>query len=153
MQALAIVTGVLHALSARDTFRLRLPAQPSSVGIARRQVRSTLGHWGLEALGDDAGLVVTELFTNAVLHSGSDHVACVLWTAGGLLHVEIIDEGRGDGGPLSRRAADADENGRGLMLVAHLAEGWGVKPPTRGTGRAVWATLACARGGASRRTG
>jgi anti-sigma regulatory factor (Ser/Thr protein kinase) len=144
---------VLFAISARDTFRLRLPAQPSSVGVARRQVRSALGRWGLEGLGDDAGLVVSELFTNAVVHSGGDHVACLLWTAGGTLHIEVVDEGRGPGGPLARTAADADENGRGLALVAHLAEGWGVRPPAHGTGRAVWATLVCPRTEAARRRG
>ncbi|MEU4098446.1 ATP-binding protein [Streptomyces sp. NPDC026673] len=144
---------MLHAISARDTFRLRLPAQASSVGVARRQVRSALSRWDLAELADDAGLVVSELFTNAVLHSGSEYVACLLWTAGGKLHVEIVDEGRGAEGPLARTAADGDENGRGLALVAHLAEGWGVRPPAYGTGRAVWATLSCARPGAVRRSG
>ncbi|MGW3243988.1 ATP-binding protein [Streptomyces sp. NPDC001070] len=144
---------MLYALSARDTFRLRLPAQASSVGVARRQVRSALSRWGLEGLGDDAGLVVSELFTNAVVHSGSDHVACLLWTAAGKLHVEVVDEGRGPAGPLARRAADGDENGRGLALVAHLAEGWGVRPPAHGIGRTVWAILSCARAEASRRSG
>lgn len=153
MQAVAIVACVLFALSARDTFRLRLPAQASSVGVARRQVRSALSGWGLAELGDDAGLVVSELFTNAVVHSGSDHVACLLWTAGGTLHIEVVDEGRGPAGPQARAAADGDENGRGLALVAHLAEGWGVRPPAHGTGRAVWATLSCARPGAVRRSG
>ncbi len=142
---MAIVSGVLYAISARDTFRLRLPAQASSVGVARRQVRSALGRWGLAGLGDDAGLVVSELFTNAVVHSGSDNVACLLWTAAGKLHIEVVDEGRAPAGPQARTAADGDESGRGLALVAHLAEGWGVRPPAHGTGRTVWATLSCPR--------
>ncbi|MEU1543269.1 ATP-binding protein [Actinacidiphila glaucinigra] len=144
---------MLYAISARDTFRLRLPAQASSVGVARRQVRSALGRWGLVGLGDDAGLVVSELFTNAVVHSGSDHVACLLWTAAGQLHIEVVDEGREPAGPLQRAAADGDENGRGLALVAHLAEGWGVRPSAHGTGRAVWAILSCGRTEAARRSG
>ncbi|MET9875800.1 ATP-binding protein [Actinacidiphila glaucinigra] len=144
---------MLYAISARDTFRLRLPAQASSVGVARRQVRSALSRWGLVGLGDDAGLVVSELFTNAVVHSGSDHVACLLWTARDKLHIEVVDEGRGPAGPLPRTAADSEESGRGLALVAHLAEGWGVRPPALGTGRAVWAILSCARTEAARRSG
>jgi anti-sigma regulatory factor (Ser/Thr protein kinase) len=122
---------------------LRLPAQAASVGAVRRRVRVTLERWGLDGRGDDACLVVTELFTNAVLHSGSDQVTCVLWTGEGLLHIEVTDQGSRAAGPAVRCAGDGEENGRGLVLVSHLAQQWGVVHPGSGTGRTVWAALAC----------
>ncbi|WP_405717875.1 ATP-binding protein [Streptomyces sp. NBC_01537] len=127
--------------SRRDV--LRLPAQAASVGVVRRQVRATLSRWALDRVGDDACLVVTELFTNAVLHSGSDHVTCALWTGEGLLHIEVTDQGDRAAGPAMRRAGDGEENGRGLVLVSHLAQQWGVVHPGSGAGRTVWAALAC----------
>lgn len=127
--------------SRRDV--LQLPAQAASVRAARRQVLATLRRWGLDRLGDDACLVVTELFTNAVLHSGSDHVTCVTWSGGGLLHIEVTDRGDRAAGPAVRRAGDGEENGRGLVLVSHLAQQWGVVHPGSGAGRTVWAALAC----------
>jgi anti-sigma regulatory factor (Ser/Thr protein kinase) len=127
---------------AGDVFRL--PAQAECVGAARRQVRATLSRWGLPRLCDDAGLVVTELFTNAVLHSDSDHVTCALWARAGLLHVEVTDQGDGNCGPAVREAGDAEENGRGLVLVNHVAQQWGVRHPgPDACGRTVWAALAC----------
>jgi anti-sigma regulatory factor (Ser/Thr protein kinase) len=127
--------------SRRDV--LRLPAQAASVGAVRRRVRATLHGWSLERVGDDACLVVTELFTNAVLHSGSDHVICALWAGEGLLHIEVTDQGDRAAGPAVRRAGDGEENGRGLVLVSHLAHQWGVVRPGSGAGRTVWAALAC----------
>lgn len=125
-----------------DAFRL--PALAECVGAARRQVRAILRHWGLDGLGDDAGLVVTELFTNAVLHSGSEHVTCALWAGEGLLHLEVTDQG-GDrsAGPRVREAADSEENGRGLVLVDQVAQQWGVRRLGEGPGRTVWAALVC----------
>ncbi|MDX6315617.1 MAG: hypothetical protein QOF44_5081, partial [Streptomyces sp.] len=39
---------------------------------------------------------------------------------------------------------DAEENGRGLVLVNHVAQQWGVRHPgPDACGRTVWAALAC----------
>jgi serine/threonine-protein kinase RsbW len=124
----------------------RLPALTSSVGSARRLVRNTLGDWGLTALCDDVGLIISELFTNVVVHTESAQVTCALWTAGGLLNVEVSDEGRARTVPSVREAGVDAENGRGLMLVEHLTDEWGVRPSEPGRGRTVWARLPCASG-------
>jgi anti-sigma regulatory factor (Ser/Thr protein kinase) len=124
-----------------DVFRL--PALAECVGAARRQVCATLRRWGLDGLRDDAGLVVTELFTNAVLHSGSAHVTCALRVREGLLHLEVTDQGHGRRGPTVREAGDGEENGRGLVLVDHVAQRWGVRRQEPGPGRTVWAALVC----------
>jgi hypothetical protein len=50
---------------------VRFPTHPHSVRTVRQLVTDTLRSWGLELLVDDARLVVTELSTNATLHSGA----------------------------------------------------------------------------------
>lgn len=51
-----------------DRFRscLALPAMPASVATARMHTRDMLLRWHLTTISDDAGLVVTELLTNAI---------------------------------------------------------------------------------------
>ncbi|GAA4063180.1 ATP-binding protein [Actinomadura miaoliensis] len=44
--------------------------EPESVTEARHFTMCRLDDWGLETLGDDVGLVVSELVTNALRHSG-----------------------------------------------------------------------------------
>jgi serine/threonine-protein kinase RsbW len=121
-----------------------LPALTSSVAAARCRVCDTLAQWGLCAVRDDACLVVSELFTNAVVHTDSDRVNCSLWTTSGLLYVEIADEGRARTAPAVRSATSYAENGRGLLLVEELTDEWGVRPSEPGRGRTVWARLRCA---------
>src|ERR1700744_4626121 len=45
-----------------------LSARPEEARTARRFVREMLTCWGLEALSDDAEMIVDELVVNAVLH-------------------------------------------------------------------------------------
>jgi anti-sigma regulatory factor (Ser/Thr protein kinase) len=123
-----------------DAFQL--PAENSRVGEARRRVRSILRGWGADRCGDDMVLIVSELFTNAVRHSGGDRIDVTMWTAEGLLYVEITDRGPAEGQPTPRVAAADDEGGRGLMLVEHLAARWGSgAAQPGGCGHAVWAAL------------
>ena len=77
--------------------------------------------------GDDAALLVSELFGNSVRHSRSGAAGgtvTVAVSAGGLVLVEVTDLS-GLGVPeLSRAGPDAD-GGRGLELVAGMAARWG----------------------------
>src|ERR1044072_4526385 len=71
---------------------LGLPATPASVGQAREHVRQILDAWGAgRELCDDAVLVVSELVTNALTHTGSDRVVCRL----GLDGLRMRGGGRG----------------------------------------------------------
>ncbi|MEU3464822.1 ATP-binding protein [Streptomyces sp. NPDC006733] len=126
-----------------DVFRL--PAQNASVADARGRVRACLRDWGvdLEAT-DDAGLVVTELFTNAVRHTDSEKITCSLLALGRVLRVEVTDQGHAPTEPRTRTADVDEECGRGLLLVSVLAQSWGVAPAEDGEGRVVWAELLCA---------
>ncbi|MFF0158841.1 ATP-binding protein [Streptomyces sp. NPDC005263] len=45
--------------------------------------------------------------------------------------------------PEPRQAAPGDESGRGLTLVAALADAWGTELREGGIGKTVWFELAC----------
>ncbi|GAA2423487.1 ATP-binding protein [Streptomyces macrosporus] len=129
----------------RDAFRL--PAIGSSVSEARRRVVDRLTEWNIGALvRDDARLVVSELFTNAVKHTDSDKVECELRVTGARLRLEVVDRGGGTARPRARHVDGGGpdregESGRGLLLVDALAERWGVRPGGDGRGHMVWAEL------------
>ncbi|MET7640689.1 ATP-binding protein [Streptomyces sp. NPDC005438] len=131
----------------RDTFRL--PAADTSVAVARHLVVNRLREWEVAADSrEDAELMVSELFTNAVRHTDSESVSCELWVIGRRLRVEVADEGSVlPCIPIPRQSpCEGDEGGRGLMLVSLMAEEWGVRAREQGQGHAVWAELSCRRG-------
>lgn len=122
----------------RDVFCL--PARDASVAVARRRVGERLCEWGVAPpVHDDAALVVSELFTNALVHTDSTEITCRLQTTLETVYLAITDQGRGVPGPEVREPEEA-ENGRGLLLVNALAELWGVRDE-HGCGRTVWAVL------------
>ncbi|MET9011940.1 SpoIIE family protein phosphatase [Streptomyces olivaceoviridis] len=124
--------------------RATLPGSPLAPGSARALVRAALdGMPGVCArLADDAMAVVSELVTNAVVHAGTEvQVEWQLEDTGALV-VEVRDQhpSRAPRDATSGEAPyDTPEYGRGLRLVATLAESWGV---TYRTGaKTVWARL------------
>jgi serine/threonine-protein kinase RsbW len=124
----------------------RLPALSASVADARGRIRARLVEWGADTeLRDDAGLVVTELFTNAVRHTDSEKITCALRDFGTAVRLEVTDQGRGTGVPVPCVAEADEEGGRGLFLVGLLSLAWGSDPAQDGTGRMVWAELAAHR--------
>lgn len=124
----------------------RLPALSASVADARGRIRARLREWGAGAeLREDASLVVTELFTNAVRHTDSEKITCVVYDSGSVVRVEVTDQGRGTGVPAPATAGADEEGGRGLLLVSVLSLAWGSDPAEDGTGRVVWAELAAHR--------
>lgn len=102
-----------------------------------------LFEWGVDdELNDDAGLVLSELFTNAVRYTCGKRVVCEYGVgAGGMVRVEVADEGGGASEPLPRLADADDECGRGLLLVTAVCRAWGVRSAENGEGRVVWAEL------------
>lgn len=119
-----------------------LAARTTSPAEARRRGAAWLrGHpVGQETL-DAAALIISELVTNAVMHGGGNIIRCTLRLAGGVLRIEVTDQGHGYPEPAVRRPGPDDVSGRGLLLVSAVAEAWGVAPTAAG-GRAVWATVA-----------
>lgn len=124
----------------REDFEL--PAHASAVADARAKVGGQLRRWGLpDDLGHTAQLVISEFFTNAVLHTDSGRVCCLLQLCERWLRIEVADEGGDPAEVLPRQAAEEDVDGRGLQLVGALAEQWGVQVGGRRPGRVVWAEL------------
>jgi anti-sigma regulatory factor (Ser/Thr protein kinase) len=126
----------------RRSHWLELPARRSSVGIARHRLTEHLDAWSVprQAL-DDAALLVSELATNAVVHTASTRILLGLaLSPDGRLRIEVHD----DHG-VRCDAPDApdhqEESGRGLLIVRALAESWGVRPSATTDGKVVWATL------------
>src|SRR5438094_2270645 len=68
-----------------------LAPDPSSAAEARRFVRSALAEWGASRLDDAATLLVTELVTNAVLHT-RPAPAVTARMAGRRLRAEVADD-------------------------------------------------------------
>ena len=126
-------SGCLH----RDVFQL--PAHGASVSTARSRITEQLHHWGVgESVHEDAALIVSELFTNALVHTDSSEITCQLQATAQTVYLAITDQGCGPSGPRVREP-DA-ESGRGLILVSALAQLWGVNTEV-GCGRTVWAIL------------
>jgi len=91
-----------------------------------------------EGLLRDAQLLVSEVVTNSIRHSGSDDpIRLRVWARSRGLKVEVADGGYGfEAGP--PRVRDDAEGGRGLMIVEALADRWGV---SRDVGARVWFEL------------
>ncbi|OEU91889.1 hypothetical protein DB35_07495 [Streptomyces abyssalis] len=133
-------SGPVGAAVRREGFEL--PAHATAVADAREKVRGQVRNWGLpEELGRAAQLVVSEFFTNAVVHTDSCRVRCRLQVSGQRLRIEVCDEGDEESQVTPREAAAEDVNGRGLQLVNALAETWGVRSEDSHSGRVVWAEL------------
>ncbi|MEN8707823.1 MAG: SpoIIE family protein phosphatase [Nocardioides marinisabuli] len=125
--------------------RTRLPAHPSGVPGARRFVREALRGRGIE-LVDDAELCVGELAANAALHSGGASMDVAVRLDHGAVTVTVTDEGSVPADAVVPRLADPGSSswgepttGRGLGIVAVLADDWGVERVPGGT--RVWARL------------
>ncbi|MFE4327880.1 ATP-binding protein [Streptomyces sp. NPDC056831] len=107
-----------------------------SVPAAREFVRGAVTDWGFGARLDDVLLCVSELATNALVHGvlpGRGYLVRLLLEEGGVaLRVEVHDSGSGQPGV---REPDG-ESGRGLLLVAAVADRWGVGE--RKPGKIVW---------------
>ncbi|MEV8568969.1 ATP-binding protein [Streptomyces sp. NPDC051322] len=140
----ALVPQLIDRCPGSDTRRyvFELPARTDSVARARRLTRNRLACWDFsEDTSDTALLIISELVTNAVVHTAGDHVACELRASGGQLRIAIQDQGHTSGGPQLCLAPEG-EHGRGLLLVDAVSSAWGVREALHGPGRLVWAELA-----------
>ncbi|WP_055697937.1 SpoIIE family protein phosphatase [Streptomyces silaceus] len=136
----ALLMARLNGIAPEDVAHRRLVPDPSEVGRARELVREQLRAWSLEALGDTAELLVSELVTNVVRHARSGRVDLRLVRSGTLL-CEVEDDDQTL--PTLLSAGPGDEFGRGLRVVSTLAKEWGTS--RTGAGKTVWFELALPR--------
>ncbi|MFE1925900.1 ATP-binding protein [Streptomyces asoensis] len=113
------------------------------VGAMRRIAAAKLRLCGLDTVIDEVMVIVSELLTNAVLHSGTRQVALSLRIERGVLLIVVTD---GMPGHARRKAVGEDsESGRGLALVEALARENGGSWGTGNAGAETWCRLVLPR--------
>ena len=107
-----------------------IESSPRAPAEARRAVEELAPEIEPDVLRD-AQLLVSEVVTNSIRHSGSDDpIGLRVWLRRPGVKVEIVDSGRGfEAGEVG--AAHDAEGGRGLMIVEALADRWGVNKDRR----------------------
>lgn len=116
------------------------PEDGEKVGVMRRRARQRLSACGLACVADEAVLIVSELVTNAIVHSGGREITVILSLRANFLRIHVHD-----GVPSShlhpKAPSNAAEDGRGLVLVQSLAEErrgtWGIDD----AGATTWCEL------------
>ncbi|OKJ76354.1 ATP-binding SpoIIE family protein phosphatase [Streptomyces sp. CB02460] len=151
--------GTTAATGTQPVARTSLPGNLLAPAAARRFVTAALDEWtglGLpaavgfsERLSDDAAMIVSELVTNAVVHAGTAvdllfRLEEATEDEQSALVLEVSDHHpartvRGDHAHSSEAVDEPPDYGRGLDIVAALAERWGITYRT-GT-KTVWARL------------
>ncbi|WP_208897019.1 SpoIIE family protein phosphatase/ATP-binding protein [Streptomyces incarnatus] len=129
----ALIVARTRVLGGDRVAEWQVPSDPAAVSEVRSAVTRQLADWGLEELGFTTELILSELVTNAIRY-GRGPIGVRLLRERTLI-CEVSD--RSTTSPHLRYAATTDEGGRGLFLVAQLAERWG----TRYTpdGKIIWA--------------
>lgn len=112
------------------------PSAITSPRAARLFVADLLKRWGLEDQIDAAGVVVSELSTNALLHAQSPFEV-VVSRRGPALRLAVSD--RSGTPPVVRAPSATASSGRGMAIVANLALVWGIDMEP--SGKTVWADI------------
>lgn len=100
------------------------PGCPDQVTRARDFVQQTLGSLPVV---EEAVLLVSELATNAVLHTASGNggdFQVAIYQSPGHVRIEVLDQG-GEDTPTAQPTEPLTEVGRGISLVELVAARWG----------------------------
>ncbi|MBN0048452.1 sodium/proline symporter PutP [Streptomyces actuosus] len=128
----ALLLARTHALAPDRVTSWDLPSDPAAVAEARTLAVRRLTEWGMDELTFTTELIVSELVTNAIRHA-SGPVRLRLIRDRGLI-CEVSDASNTS--PRLRHARTTDEGGRGLLIVAQLAQRWGTRYTP--TGKTIW---------------
>ncbi|GLF93202.1 SpoIIE family protein phosphatase [Streptomyces yaizuensis] len=110
----------------------RVPSDTAAVGPVRSECARRLQEWGLADITFTTELILSELITNAVRYATQPITVRLIH--GTTLICEVFDGSSTS--PHLRRATTTDEGGRGLFLVAQLADRWGTRYTARG--KVIW---------------
>jgi serine phosphatase RsbU (regulator of sigma subunit)/PAS domain-containing protein/anti-sigma regulatory factor (Ser/Thr protein kinase) len=129
----ALIVARTRALADDHVAQWPVRSDPAAVAQARAAVTRQLAAWGLEELSFTTELILSELVTNAIRYGGDPIHVRVLRDRN--LICEVFDSSSTS--PHLRYATMTDEGGRGLFLVAQLAERWGTRYLP--AGKVIWA--------------
>ncbi|MFI5877368.1 ATP-binding protein [Streptomyces sp. NPDC051445] len=126
---------------------LRLPCLPESVPASRRHTSQLMSSWQIaQPVTDTVALLVSELVTNSVQHSGVQHSPShrdafprhfdlALYLGTEHVRVEVYDEERHL--PVYVEAHEYAETGRGIRIIQSCACRWGARRLCTG-GKVIW---------------
>jgi anti-sigma regulatory factor (Ser/Thr protein kinase) len=117
-----------------DKVETQLPALASSSSAARAFLRAALQTWELDGFGEVTELLTTELVANVVRHVGAPMTVRALRQPT-TIRVEVDDPSPEP--PVAKNPELLDDHGRGLLMIAALADEWGVTQHP-GDGKTVW---------------
>lgn len=122
------------ALPKDRVLTLSLPADPEAAPIARAAARHQLDVWGVdEETAYTTELIVSELVGNAVRYGAPPLQLRLIFER--MLTCEVSDNATS--APQVKHARTIDETGRGLFIIASLADQWGTRYQSQG--KTVWA--------------
>ena len=123
----------LHRLLGRS-----FKADRRAPGAARSALGSLDGSIDLK-LAEDVRLLVSELVTNSLRHTGSSDIELEVWCSDQVVRVAVSD--RGAGFELAGPPTPGDASGWGLFMVDRLADRWGIEPTARRASGSSWRGL------------
>jgi anti-sigma regulatory factor (Ser/Thr protein kinase) len=128
--------------SSHETSREFQP-DDTAPAAARRFIQEALTRWGHRGcVIDDARLLMSELVTNAVTHTRAPFSVSIA-SHSSKLRLAVRDASSAI--PVTgERSGDAPTGGRGLQIVAAVADDWGAVPGP--LGKTVWAELSATSG-------
>ncbi|MEV0689085.1 ATP-binding protein [Streptomyces sp. NPDC050388] len=139
--------GTAEVGTTTDEFTMRFSSTPRGARLARHLVADRLDVWGhpyTSTANETLTLITAELAANAVTHgrvSGRDFEVRLTADAG-TLRVEVSDTCTERLPSTSPHEPSVDaESGRGLLLVASLADAWSFMPRHNAPGKTVWAEV------------
>ncbi|MGW7548501.1 SpoIIE family protein phosphatase [Streptomyces sp. NPDC054770] len=129
----AVLVARMSGLAPDSHVTWEIGARDEMVGRARELTARQLARWGLAESSFTTELIVSELVTNALRYGGAPITLRLIRDRS--LICEVSDGSSTS--PHVRRAQDTDEGGRGLYLIAQLAQNWGTRYGDRG--KTIWA--------------
>jgi anti-sigma regulatory factor (Ser/Thr protein kinase) len=130
----------------RTSSEVHLPCAPASVAVARKALSDDLRAAGVfDSAVRDAVLVISELLSNAILHAYPlpGERLQVTWAVDGSSVEVAVSDGGSATVPHAGHPSPSSINGRGLSIVEHLCQTWGIRSDDFGL--TVWAVVSAPR--------
>jgi serine phosphatase RsbU (regulator of sigma subunit)/PAS domain-containing protein len=129
---IALLVARTRVLAADRIAEWDVPPDPAAVADIRAAVMRQLDEWDLAEVAFTTELILSELITNGIRYASPPIRVRLLRDR--KLICEVSDAS--STAPHLRYAAGLDEGGRGLFLVAQMAERWGTRYTP--TGKIIW---------------